>query len=147
MARAREYRQDLRDRGEFTQVDFAAALPELLSEFRRGAYSALCDYIAERVDRESKDEHGSEEQGTLWPDYDLGGEFHIEGRRIAKRLAKLPHIDEWLAQDETNLAAVMTASARKHEQIARLRPYWGAEMSFAEAVTAYYEANPPAQIA
>lgn len=92
--------------------------------------------ISERADQPSL-------PGVQW---DMEGEYRLGGgRRVAKERALIEHMDEVLANDSNNLAAVLRANARKHEEAARLRPYWVRGMTKREAVTAYLAEHPDSE--
>src|SRR5262249_28114777 len=121
---ANDLRDEFRERGEFNQADYRHALAHALRPFEGEAYEGFVDHIAEQVDKSATRER-SNDQPLLSPDWDLDGEYRLgSGRRVAKPLAHLEHMEEMMANDERNTAAVMQASARKREELARLRPYF-----------------------
>jgi hypothetical protein len=138
LKRARRLRDEFRARGEFFQSDFRDKLPEELRDLESASFQAFVDYIAERVDDESTRER-SPDESLLFEGWDLDGEYRLgEGRRVAKRKARLEHMEKMIALDEQNTAAVLKASQRKHEELARLRPYLsGGDRTKEEAIEVF----------
>lgn len=138
LARANELREEFRSRGEFTQAEFRQALREALSPFRGDAYDGFVDHVADQVDKDATREATPEQLVFEGEGWDLGGEYRLSsGRRVAKRLALLEHMEEMIANDEQNVAVVLAASSRKHQELARLRPYFGPGVTKEDAVAAY----------
>ena len=46
-----------------------------------------------------------------------------------------------MANDDRNMAAVMTANVRKREELSKLRPYWRQDMTKEQAVVAFAAAQ------
>ena len=142
--KAKGLRAEFRQRGEFELTDYRIALADALAEFRPSAYDGLVAYVAERVDKDATRERHEETPSFPGIQWELEGEYRLgEGRRVAKELARIEHVETVIAQDERNLAAVMRASARKHEELSMLRPYWSRPgVTKRQAVDAYVADHP-----
>ena len=137
LARAREIYAERCERGEFSLEELRPVVSAELANCRDEFFEETVNYIIEQVDKSFVYGGGMETQLTL-PGWDLEGVYRLgETRRIAKHLARLEHAEEMIANDERNFAAVADASRRKHEELTRLRPYWGNGATKAEAVAAY----------
>lgn len=94
-------------------------------------------WAAQRVDEESIRERPSHAQGEL---FNLDGDYALgDNKRIAKAAAQVDHMRRTLAIDDANLEAVRDANTRKHEEFARLLPYYDANpgITKAQAVAMY----------
>ena len=145
---AHELREKFSAGGEFLEADFREALLEKLKDFKSIAYEGFVANIADSVDAAVTSERVMEQRG-LFPDFDLDGEYRLgNGRRVKKTLALIDHLDEVLANDEENIEAIMRASARKHREIAKLRPYLRQPGTTKEqAVAAYRREHPEEEVA
>lgn len=142
LGRARSLREQFRDRGEFTQAEFRSALSGVLNDLASEAFEGFVDHIAEVVDRDTPPTEKSDpyEGRLLW---DLEGEYKFgDGRRIAKRLATIDHIERALAINDRNVAAVMGANVRMREEYLRLKPHWDNGVTKSQAIDAYLAEHP-----
>ena len=134
----RQLRDEFRARGEFTQTAFRRELGERLGHLQDDAYDGFVDKVAQEIDEEATKDRNE----SLLPGFDLDGEYRCgDNVRVAKRLARLDHALMAMKLDDANLVAVMAANMRKHEELARLQPYWGPGMTKEEAVRACGEAG------
>jgi len=143
LRRAHALHERFRARGEFTTEAFEAALREELVEFQGEAFDGYVQHIADIVDKQFIRPDTSDQPFLLGMSWDIEGGIRLgEGRRIAKSLALIEHLDEMLVNVEENAAAVLIASARKHKEVALLRPYMRQGVTKAAAI-ALYEADHP----
>ena len=107
------------------------AARDLLDDLQDRLVDVVADKLVDDVDRE-RTKHDTQPSF-----FDLEGVFPLGGsERIAKRNARLEHLEKVLALDDMNLAAVQGANRKKHEDFARLRPYLGPNVSLEAAVAA-----------
>jgi hypothetical protein len=70
-------------------------------------------------------------------------EYRLDGgRRIARRYARLEHMEEAIRYAEAS-GVPDEEVARMKRELELLRPYWGPGVTKEEAIRAYYDANPP----
>jgi hypothetical protein len=95
--RAWELREDFRSRGLFTTAEYRETLAQVLP----GLSAEALDALAERVDEESTRERPR--TGL----FNMEGEYRLRrGRRVAKRMALLEHMEEVLAISSERVAAL-----------------------------------------
>jgi hypothetical protein len=70
--------------------------------------------------------------------WDMMAELKLDnGRRIAKRFAKLHHMESALALAEADAADLLRKVARMRQELTLLRPFWAEGMTKEQAVAAY----------
>jgi hypothetical protein len=110
--RAWAMREEWRERGEFREADFRAALYPVLADLGDGDLTTLVDVTADEVDRESLAITPKDQRTPSG--FDLVGEYLLEnGRRIAKGEATKAHMEEHLRLSDAAVRAQMQATLRK----------------------------------
>ncbi len=141
LRRARELYEEFCERQvvfRFTE-DYVAALPEVLRPFAGLAFDGFVRNIAEIIDRDSTREEDTK-QPTL---FDIGGVYKLgDGRRVSKRFAMITHAHEAMSIHDENLANDLKANARRHEELARLTPFWPMGTTKEQALAAYLAEHP-----
>ena len=115
---------------------------------------ALASYVTRVVglvdDRHTKHRSrtNTENQGLLWPEWaELGGSYALlDGKRVAKRYAKLDDLRIVLKIHDANTEAQAEANHRLHQEFERLEPYMQDPTVTKEmAVTKWVEDHPMGQ--
>jgi hypothetical protein len=94
-------------------------------ELKRGAIASFVTRVVDLVDQrhtKRRAKKAAEEQGLFWAD--LGGSHALlDGKRIAKRHAKLDDMRIVLKIHDANTHAQVQANQELHEEFERLEPY------------------------
>jgi hypothetical protein len=144
LRRGRQLREQFRQRTEpFFQCDFREALAVRCRDLTAAAYDGCIDGVAEQLDRDSTGHGRKDDEQPDLPGWDLDGEYRLgDGKRIAKKHARLEHIEAALALSDHNLVAVQRANLRDREELIRLRPYLGPGVTKQQAIEAYRADHP-----
>lgn len=88
-----------------------------------------------------------------FPGWDLDGDYKLgNGRRVAKRLARLRDIDELVEAIEAETIEALKkaqeaikANSAMYKEVSKLRPYLGRGLTKQEAIEAYLADHPVAR--